>query len=78
MALEEQRQAAIITCVNLMRIKAHETGDNKELEYQIRIAKVMPLGESSVGKDIFAQALHNAGPRSRPACRKFALRPFAR
>lgn len=41
MALEEQRQAAIMTYVNLMRIKAHETGDNKELEYQIKIAKVM-------------------------------------
>ena len=40
MALEEQRQAAIITYVNLMRIKAHETGENKELEYQIQIAKI--------------------------------------
>ena len=41
MTLEEQRQAAIITYVNLMRIKAHETGQNKELDYQIKIAKVM-------------------------------------
>lgn len=41
MTLEEQRQAAIMTYVNLMRIKAHETGENKELEYQIRVAKVM-------------------------------------
>lgn len=31
MALEEQRQAAIITYVNLMRMKAYETGENKEL-----------------------------------------------
>ena len=41
MALEEQRQAAIITYVNLMRIKAHETGENKELEYQIKVAKII-------------------------------------
>ncbi len=41
MALEEQRQAAIITYVNLMRIKALETGENKELEYQIKIAKIV-------------------------------------
>ena len=40
MALEEQRQAAIMTYVNLMRIKAHETGENKELEYQIKVAKI--------------------------------------
>jgi hypothetical protein len=40
-ALEEQRQAAIITYVNLVRIKAHETGENKELEYQIKIAKIV-------------------------------------
>lgn len=41
MALEEQRQAAIMTYVNLMRIKAHETGENKELEYQIKVAKIV-------------------------------------
>lgn len=41
MTLEEQRQAVILTYVNLMRIKACETGENKELEYQIRVAKVM-------------------------------------
>lgn len=41
MALEEQRQAAIITYVNLVRIKAHETGENKDLEYQIKIAKIV-------------------------------------
>ena len=40
MTLEEQRQAAIMTYVNLMRIKAHETGENKELDYQIKVAKV--------------------------------------
>lgn len=26
--------------VDLMRIKAHETGENKELDYQIKVAKV--------------------------------------
>lgn len=41
MTLEEQRQAAIITYANLMRIKAHETGENKELEYQIKVAKIV-------------------------------------
>lgn len=41
MTLEEQRPAAIMTYVNLMRIKAHETGENKELEYQIKVAKVI-------------------------------------
>ena len=41
MTLEEQRQAAIMTYVNLMRIKAHETGENKELEYQIKVAKIV-------------------------------------
>lgn len=41
MTLEEQRQAAIITYVNLMRIKACEKSDNKELDYQIKVAKVM-------------------------------------
>lgn len=41
MTLEEQRQAAIITYVNLLRIKAHETGENKELEYQIKVAKIV-------------------------------------
>ena len=38
---EEQRQVAILTYVNLMRIKACETEENKELEYQIKVAKVM-------------------------------------
>lgn len=41
MTLEEQRQTAIVTYVNLMRIKAHETGENKELEYQIKVAKII-------------------------------------
>lgn len=40
MALEEQREVAINRYVDLMRIKACETGENKELEYQIRVAKV--------------------------------------
>lgn len=38
--LEEQRQVAIDMYVNLMRIKAYETGENKELDYQIKVAKV--------------------------------------
>lgn len=40
MTLEEQKQVAIDYYVNLMRIKAHETGENKELDYQIKIAKI--------------------------------------
>lgn len=40
MTLEEQKQVAIDYFVNLMRIKASETGENKELDYQIKVAKV--------------------------------------
>lgn len=40
MSLEEQKEVAINRYVDLMRIKAHETGENKELDYQIKIAKV--------------------------------------
>lgn len=40
MTLEEQKQIAIDYYVNLMRIKASETGENKELDYQIKIAKI--------------------------------------
>lgn len=40
MTLEEQKQIAIDYYVNLMRIKANETGENKELDYQIRVARV--------------------------------------
>lgn len=40
MTLEEQKQIAIDYYVNLMRIKASETGENKELDFQIKIAKV--------------------------------------
>lgn len=40
MSLEEQKQVAIDYYVNLMRIKAHETGENKELDYQIRIVRL--------------------------------------
>lgn len=36
----EQKQIAIDTYVNLMRIKACEIGENRELSYQIKIAKV--------------------------------------
>lgn len=37
---EEQKEVAINRYVDLMRIKAHETGENKELDYQIKVAKV--------------------------------------
>lgn len=40
MSLEEQKEAAINRYVDLMRIKAHETGENRELDYQIKVAKV--------------------------------------
>ena len=38
MTLEEQKQMAIDNYVNLMRIKADEKAENKELERQIKIA----------------------------------------
>ena len=40
MTYEEQKQLAIDKYVDLMRIKAHETGENKELDYQIKVAKI--------------------------------------
>lgn len=40
MSLEEQTEVTIDRYVDLMRIKAHETGENKELDYQIKVAKV--------------------------------------
>ena len=40
MTLEEQKQILIDNYINLMRIKAHEQGSNKELEYQIKLTKV--------------------------------------
>lgn len=40
MTLEEQKQVAIDYYVNLMRIKANQTSENKELDFQIRVAKV--------------------------------------
>ena len=40
MTLEEQKHILIDNYINLMRIKAHEQGSNKELEYQIKITKV--------------------------------------
>ena len=40
MTLEEQKQVAIDYDVNLMRIKAAQTSENKELDYQIKVAKV--------------------------------------
>lgn len=36
LTLEEQKQIIIDNYINLMRIKAHEQGTNKELEYQIK------------------------------------------
>lgn len=40
MTLEEQKQMAIDNYVNLMRIKADEKAENRELERQIKIAKL--------------------------------------
>lgn len=40
MTLEEQKQIAIDNYINLMRIKADEKAGNKELERQIKIAKI--------------------------------------
>lgn len=40
MSLEEQKEVAINRYVDLMRIKACETGENRELDYQIKVAKV--------------------------------------
>ena len=40
MTLEEQKQIAIDNYINLMRIKAVEKAENKELERQIKIAKI--------------------------------------
>lgn len=40
MTLEEQKQVAIDNYVNLMRIKADEKAENKELDRQIKIAKL--------------------------------------
>ncbi len=40
MTLEEQKQIAIDTYVNLMRIKACQTSENRELDRQIEIARI--------------------------------------
>lgn len=40
MTLEEIKQNAIDYYVNLMRIKADEKAENKELERQLQIAKI--------------------------------------
>lgn len=40
MTLEEQKQIAIDAYINLIRIKAEEKAENKELERQIKIAKI--------------------------------------
>ena len=40
MTLEEQKQVAIDNYINLIRIKAEEKAENKELERQIKIAKI--------------------------------------
>lgn len=44
MSLEEQKQTLIDYYVNLMRIKAHEKSENKELDYQIQVAKIKLSG----------------------------------
>lgn len=40
MTLEEQKQIVIDNYINLMRIRAEEKAENKELERQIKIAKL--------------------------------------
>ena len=56
MTLEEQKQIAIDNYVNLMRIKAEEQAENKELERQIKIAKLklstfaIDLSEIEIGR----------------------------
>lgn len=40
MGIEEQKEVAINRYVDLMRIKACEQGENRELEYQIKVARV--------------------------------------
>ncbi len=40
MTLEEQKQIVIDNYVNLMRIKANQTSENKKLDRQIAIAKI--------------------------------------
>ncbi len=40
MTLEEQKQVAIDYYINLMRIKANQTSENKELDRQLKIAKL--------------------------------------
>lgn len=40
MSLEEQKEVAINRYVDLMHIRAHGTGENRELDYQIKVAKV--------------------------------------
>ena len=39
MTLEEQKQVLIDAYVNLMRNKSFQKEENKELEYQIKVAK---------------------------------------
>ncbi len=38
--LEEQKEVAINRYVDLMRIKSYEKGENKELDYQIKVARI--------------------------------------
>lgn len=40
MTLEEQKQIAIDYYINLMRIKSDEKSENRELDRQIKIAKM--------------------------------------
>ena len=52
MSLEEQKEVAINRYVDLMRIKAHETGENKELDYQIKITKAKLTALGIVTEDL--------------------------
>ena len=40
MTKKKKKQVLIDSYINLMRIKAYEQGENKELEYQIKTTKV--------------------------------------
>lgn len=64
----EQRQLAIDTYVNLMRIKACETGENKELDYQIKVAKVKLAGFSIDISELEFWTVNKKGKAERKSC----------
>ena len=48
MTLDELKQVTIDYYVNLQRIKKADTGDNPELNYQLRIVKNKQIGRAHV------------------------------